>query len=61
MLENRSYEQVIGSASAPYINGLAHRYALDTRDYAIAHPSLPNYIGLTGGSVFGIKTALFAT
>lgn len=55
VLENRSYEQVIGSASAPYINWLAHRYALGTRYYAIAHPSLPNYIGLTGGSVFGIK------
>lgn len=55
VLENRSYEQVIGSASAPYINGLARRYALGTRYYAVAHPSLPNYIALTGGSVFGIK------
>jgi phosphatidylinositol-3-phosphatase len=55
VLENRSYEEVIGSASAPYINGLARRYALGTRYYAIAHPSLPNYIALTGGSVFGIK------
>jgi hypothetical protein len=55
VLENRSYEQVIGSASAPYINGLARRGALATRYYAIAHPSLPNYIALTGGSVFGIK------
>jgi hypothetical protein len=55
VLENRSYEQVIGSANAPYINGLARRNALATRYYAIAHPSLPNYIALTGGSVFGIK------
>jgi hypothetical protein len=55
VLENRSYEQVIGSASAPYINGLARRNALATRYYAIAHPSLPNYIALTGGSVFGIE------
>jgi hypothetical protein len=55
VLENRSYEQVIGSADAPYINGLARRGALATRYYAIAHPSLPNYIALTGGSVFGIK------
>jgi acid phosphatase len=54
VLENRSYEQVIGSASAPYINGLARRGALSTSYYAIAHPSLPNYIALTGGSVFGI-------
>src|SRR4051794_14104945 len=55
VLENRSYEQVIGSANAPYINGLARGGALATSYYAIAHPSLPNYIALTGGSVFGIK------
>jgi phosphatidylinositol-3-phosphatase len=55
VLENRSYEQVIGSASAPYIDRLARRNALATRYYAIAHPSLPNYIALTGGSVFGIR------
>jgi hypothetical protein len=46
---------VIGSASAPYINGLARRNALATRYYAVTHPSLPNYLALTGGSVFGIK------
>jgi phosphatidylinositol-3-phosphatase len=55
VLENRSYEQVIGSGSAPYINGLARRNALATRYYAVTHPSLPNYIALTGGSVFDIK------
>jgi hypothetical protein len=53
-LENRSYEQVIGSRSAPYLNGLARRFALATHFYAITHPSLPNYIALTGGSVYGI-------
>jgi len=54
VLENRSYEQVIGSPSAPYLNGLARRFALATSFYAITHPSLPNYIALTGGSVYGI-------
>jgi hypothetical protein len=54
VLENRSYEQVIGSARAPYINRLARRNALATSYYAVAHPSLPNYIALTGGSMFGI-------
>jgi hypothetical protein len=54
VLENRSYEQVIGSPSAPYLNALARRYGLATRYYAITHPSLPNYIALTGGSVFEI-------
>src|SRR4051794_24327378 len=55
VLENRSYEQVIGSARAPYINGLARRAALATRYYAVAHPSLPNYLALTGGSLFGVE------
>lgn len=51
VLENTGYDQVIGSPNAPYLNSLARRYALATRYYAIAHPSLPNYIALTGGSV----------
>src|SRR3954453_340698 len=55
VLENRSYEQVIGSANAPYINGLARLNALAARYYAIARTSLLNYIALTGGSVFVIK------
>jgi hypothetical protein len=54
VLENRSYEQVIGSPKAPYINQLARRNALATRYYAVTHPSLPNYIALTGGSLFDI-------
>jgi hypothetical protein len=54
VLENRSYEEVIGSPHAPYLNALARRSALATGYHAITHPSLPNYIALTGGSVFGI-------
>jgi hypothetical protein len=54
-LENRSYGQVIGSPDAPYINKLAGRYALATNYYALTHPSLPNYIALTGGSQGEIK------
>jgi hypothetical protein len=50
VLENRSYGQVIGNRNAPYLNRLATRNALATRYYAVAHPSLPNYIALTSGS-----------
>src|SRR5947208_16464911 len=53
ILENRSYGQVIGSPKAPYLNSLARRGALETRYYAVTHPSLPNYIALTTG---GYKT-----
>jgi phosphatidylinositol-3-phosphatase len=54
VLENRSYDEVIGNPDAPYLNRLARRYALATNYYAIGHPSLPNYIALIGGSTFAI-------
>jgi hypothetical protein len=49
-LENRSYEQIIGNPQAAYINRLARDNALASRAYAVAHPSLPNYIALTSGT-----------
>jgi hypothetical protein len=54
VLENRAYEQVIGSPDAPYLNRLARSGALETRYYALTHPSLPNYIALTTGSTQGV-------
>jgi phosphatidylinositol-3-phosphatase len=56
VMENTEYGDVIGSPSAPYINGLARTYGLATRYYGITHPSLPNYLALTGGSTFGISS-----
>jgi phosphatidylinositol-3-phosphatase len=55
VLENHEYRDIIGSRAAPYINSLARRFALATGMYAITHPSLPNYLALTGGSTFGIS------
>ncbi len=54
MLENHEYDDVAANPEAPYINGLAARGALATDYHAIAHPSLPNYLALLGGSTFGI-------
>lgn len=56
VMENHSYGQIIGSGSAPYVNSLAGRYGLATNYFAVAHPSLPNYLALTGGSTFGITS-----
>ena len=56
VLENRSYDEVIGNPQAPYLNGLARRYALATDYFAIGHPSLPNYIALIGGSTYEIRS-----
>jgi hypothetical protein len=56
VMENREYSKVIGNRSAPYINGLARSGALAGNYYAITHPSLPNYLALTGGQTFGITS-----
>jgi phosphatidylinositol-3-phosphatase len=55
-MENKEFAQVVGNRSAPYTNRLARRYGLATGLYAVAHPSLPNYLALTAGSTFGIHT-----
>lgn len=56
VMENEEYGDVIGPGATPYINRLAHEYALATSMFAITHPSLPNYLALTGGSTFGISS-----
>jgi hypothetical protein len=56
LMENEEYGDIIGSPSTPYINRLARRYALAREMFAIGHPSLPNYLALTGGSTFGISS-----
>lgn len=56
VFENRGYSEIIDSSDAPYLNELARRYELATNYYAVTHPSLPNYLALTGGSTFGIKS-----
>jgi hypothetical protein len=56
VMENKEYDEVIGSPEAPYVAALARRYASPDAMYAIRHPSLPNYIALTGGDTFGIDS-----
>jgi phosphatidylinositol-3-phosphatase len=56
LMENKEYGDVLGSATAPFINGLASRYASAREMYGVTHPSLPNYLALTGGSTFGISS-----
>ena len=56
VLENREFDEVIGSSSMPYLNTLAQQGALATDYHAIAHPSLPNYIALLAGDPLGIAS-----
>lgn len=53
VLENREYDEIIGRPAAPYLNALARQSAVAANFHAITHPSLPNYLALTGGSTFG--------
>src|SRR6476661_11270806 len=56
VMENHETTSIIGSSSAPYINSLAQQYGVATNYYGILHPSLPNYLALTGGDTFGISS-----
>lgn len=56
VMENAEYDGIIGNRDAPYINSLVGTYGLATQYYAITHPSLPNYLALTGGDTFGVSS-----
>src|SRR5215469_2584925 len=49
MMENHSFNAIIGSKQAPYINSLARKCGLATNYHNISHPSLPEYIAATSG------------
>ena len=54
--ENHSFEQVIGSPAAPFLNRLAAHGTLLTHYHAIAHPSLPNYVAVLSGRTGRIRS-----
>jgi hypothetical protein len=56
VLENKESEQVAGNRAAPQWNRFAAQGARLTRYFAVAHPSLPNYLALVSGSTQGVTT-----
>ena len=54
MMENHGYPQIIGNPYAPFINSEATTANLATNYFAVAHPSLTNYLEVNGGSNFGV-------
>jgi acid phosphatase len=52
VVENHSFDAM--RRQMPYIFGLARKYAYATGYRAIAHPSLPNYLAMTGGDTYGV-------
>jgi hypothetical protein len=62
IMENHSLCSIVGNISigcatstiAPYETKLAQNYTLATHYTSLAHPSLPNYVALAGGSTFNV-------
>ena len=54
MMENHGYSQIINNPNAPFINAYAQSANLATNYFAVAHPSLTNYLEVVGGSNFGV-------
>lgn len=55
VLENKAYSQILGTAKAPFLNGLARSGAVLDDSYALTHPSEPNYVALFAGSTHGLS------
>jgi hypothetical protein len=56
MMENHAYEQIVGNPSAPFVNKYMQSANAATNYFAVAHPSLTNYLEVVGGSNFGVLT-----
>jgi hypothetical protein len=56
MMENHGYGQIINNPNAPFINKYAKDANLGKNYFAVAHPSLTNYLEIVGGSNFGVQT-----
>jgi len=54
MMENHGFGQIFNNPNAPFINSLANKANLATNYFAVAHPSLTNYLEVVGGSNFGV-------
>ena len=53
VMENKEYGDIVGSASAPYLNSLIAQYGVATNYTGVIHPSEPNYFALFSGSTQG--------
>ena len=52
VMENEDYSSVIAD---PYFKEIADQGVQFTNFHAVAHPSYPNYMAMTGGETFGIR------
>jgi hypothetical protein len=54
VMENHYITQILGNSNAPFITSYASAANLAANYYGVGHPSLTNYLEITGGSNFGI-------
>lgn len=54
VLENHGTAEAL--QQMPFLASQGRRYAEATHSSAVGHPSLPNYLALTGGSTFGVTS-----
>src|ERR1700756_2258009 len=54
MMENHGYAQILNNPNAPFINQYMRTANSAANYYAVAHPSLTNYLEVVGGSNFGV-------
>jgi len=56
MMENHGIGQVVANPNMPYVNDLIGLTNTATNYFAVAHPSLTNYLEVVGGSNFGVQS-----
>src|ERR1700745_2919423 len=56
MMENHGYSQIIGNPATPFANQYAKSANTATNYFAVAHPSLTNYLEIVGASNFGVHS-----
>jgi hypothetical protein len=54
--ENNGFGDIIGNPAAPNFNAYANTFGLATKYYGVNGTSEPNYVGLLGGSTFGLSS-----
>ena len=56
VMENHGYSQIIGNPTTPFANQYSKSANSATNYFAIAHPSLNNYLEIVGASNFGVHS-----
>src|SRR3974390_1410823 len=54
LMENHAYGQIVNNPNAPFTNQYLKQANHSTNYFAVAHPSLTNYLEIVGGSNFGV-------